>query len=106
MFRKPATADPADVARKKAAAPALRMPPESEYVLDENNRVTHYKMQSLGFVPKAKNRLGELIFNLLVTYIPSHKIRQGWLRLCGAEIGKHCSILRGTTVLDPAYLTI
>ncbi len=107
MFREPASADPADIARKKAAAPALRMaPPESEWVLDENNRVIQYKMQGIGFVPKAKNRIGELVFNLLITYIPSHAIRLGFLRLCGAKIGKHTHILRGTTVLDPAYLTI
>jgi acetyltransferase-like isoleucine patch superfamily enzyme len=106
MFREPASADPADIARKKAAAPALRMAPESEWVLDENNRVIEYKMQGIGFVPKARNRIGELMFNLVITYIPSHTVRQGFLRLCGARIGKHTSILRGTTVLDPAYLTI
>jgi acetyltransferase-like isoleucine patch superfamily enzyme len=106
MFREPASADPADVARKLAAAPALRLPPKPEMVLDENNRVTAYKMQGMGLIPKAKNRIGELLFNLVVTYIPSHAVRQGFLRLCGTKIGKHTVILRGTTILDPAYLTI
>ncbi|MGB8404116.1 MAG: acyltransferase [Mycobacterium sp.] len=106
MFREPASADPADVARKQAAAPELRLPPKPEWVLDENGRVIDYKMQGMGFVQKAKNRIGELLFNMLVTYIPSHTVRQGFLRLCGSKIGNHTSILRGTTVLDPAYLTI
>jgi len=106
MYREPASADPADVARKQAAAPALRLPPKPEMVLDENGRVTAYKMQGMGVVPKAKNRIGELLFNSFVTFIPSHTIRQGFLRLCGAKIGRNSSILRGTTVLDPAFLTI
>lgn len=106
MFREPASADPADVARKQAAAPALRLPPKPEWVLDENGRVVAYKMQGMGLVQKAKNRIGELLFNSLVTHIPSHLFRQWFLRLCGAQIGKHSSILRGTTVLDPAFLTI
>lgn len=106
MFREPASADPADVARKKAAAPALRMPPAPEWVLDENGRVITYRMQGIGFVQKARNRIGELLFNMLITHIPSHAVRQAFLRLCGAQIGDCVSILRGTTVLDPAYLTI
>jgi len=106
MFRAPASADPADVARKQAAAPALRMPPPPVMELDANGRVTSYKMQGLSVPQKARNRIGELIFNALITYIPSHTIRQGFLRMCGSKIGRNCSILRGTTVLDPAFLTI
>jgi len=102
----PASADPADVARKLAAAPDLHMPPPPEWILDENNRVIDYKMQGMTRGRKIRNRLGELFFNSFVTFIPSHTIRQGFLRLCGAKIGKHTHILRGTTILDPAYLTI
>lgn len=102
----PASADPADVARKQAAAPDLRMPPPPEWILDENNRVIDYKMQGMTRGRKIRNRLGELFFNSFVTFIPSHTIRQGYLRLMGARIGQRTSILRGTTVLDIEFLTV
>jgi acetyltransferase-like isoleucine patch superfamily enzyme len=106
MYPEPTKADPADIARKMAAAPALRIAPKSYFVLDENNRAVEFKMQGISFVQKVRNRLGELIFNFFITNVPSHNIRQGWLRLSGAKIGKRCTILRGTTVLDPSYLTL
>jgi len=102
----PARADPEDVARKKAAAPSLKMPPDPEWVIDENGRVIDFKMQGMGFRRKARNRLSELIFNAIITYIPSHTIRQGFLRLMGATIGKHSTIMRGTSILDIEFLTI
>jgi acetyltransferase-like isoleucine patch superfamily enzyme len=102
----PATADPEDVARKKAAAPTLKMPPEAEWVLGPDGRVVDYKMQGMGFRRKARNRISELIFNSFITFIPSHTIRQGFLRLMGATIGKHSSIMRGTSILDIEFLTI
>jgi acetyltransferase-like isoleucine patch superfamily enzyme len=102
----PQTADPEDVARKRAAAPGLKMPPEPEWVLGPDGRVVDFKMQGMGFGRKARNRLGELIYNMFITHIPSHTIRQGFLRLMGATIGKHSAIMRGTTVLDIEFLTI
>jgi acetyltransferase-like isoleucine patch superfamily enzyme len=42
--------------------------------------------------------LGERLFNNYVTHIPSHTIRQAWLRFFGAEIGRGTAILMGTTV--------
>lgn len=71
--------------------------------------VSHTATEQLHEVPlgrKIFNRIGLLGFNMLVTYIPSHTIRQGWLRLFGAKIGKHTSIFRGTTILDISNLTI
>jgi acetyltransferase-like isoleucine patch superfamily enzyme len=106
VFVEPAKADPEDVARKKAAAPTLKMPPEHEWVIDENGRVIDYKMKGMGFRRKARNRLSELIFNAIITYIPSHTIRQGFLRLMGATIGKHSTIMRGTSIFDIEFLTI
>lgn len=106
MYPEPTKADPDDIARKMAAAPALRIAPKSWYELDENNRAVAFKMQGIPFSQKVRNRLGELIFNFFITHVPSHAIRQGWLRMCGAKIGKRCSILRGTTILDPSYFTI
>ncbi|MDT7765770.1 MAG: hypothetical protein QOC63_5190, partial [Mycobacterium sp.] len=46
MFVEPDKADPDDVARKRAAAPDLRMPPEPTYTLDENGELISYKMQN------------------------------------------------------------
>ena len=51
-------------------------------------------------------RLGEAFYNALVTYIPSHLLRIGTLRLFGATIGRDCSFLRGTTVLGIEHLTV
>ena len=39
-----------------------------------------------------------LFYNSIVTHIPFHFIRLGYLRLCGATIGKDTAINRGTTV--------
>ena len=106
MTVEPAKADPADVARKVEAAPNLKMPPPPEWILDSNGRVVDYRMQGMTFARKARNRIGELLFNMIITHIPSHTVRQGYLRLFGARIGKGTSILRGTEVLDIEFLTI
>ena len=106
MSPEPATADPADVAAKQAAAPGLKLPPEPEWVLGPNGRVVDYKMQGMTFARKLRNRVGMLLYNMIVTYIPSHMIRQAFLRLFGATIGKDSSIMRGTTVIDIEFLTI
>jgi acetyltransferase-like isoleucine patch superfamily enzyme len=102
----PAKADPEDVARKVAAAPALKLPPPPRYTLGPDGRVTEYRMQDLALLPKARNRIGQLLFNMIITHIPSYTIRLVFLRLFGATIGKGVSIMRGTTVLDIAFLTI
>jgi acetyltransferase-like isoleucine patch superfamily enzyme len=93
-------------ARKRAAAPGLKVPPAPICEVGPNGRVTRFKLQDIGFARKVRNRLGELFFNMFITFIPSHTIRQGYLRLFGATIGKNSSILRGTEVLDIEFLTI
>jgi acetyltransferase-like isoleucine patch superfamily enzyme len=102
----PAKADPEDVARKLAAAPALKMPPPPRYTLKPDGRVTDYRMQDMAFWPKARNRIGQLLYNMIITHIPSFTVRLGYLRLFGATIGKGASIMRGTTILDIAFLTL
>jgi acetyltransferase-like isoleucine patch superfamily enzyme len=99
-------ADPEDVASKLAAAPQLKLPPPAEFILDDNGRVVDYKMQGMGFRRKATNRIGMLLFNMIITFIPSHTIRLGYLRAFGATIGKDSAIMRGTTVLDIEFLSI
>jgi acetyltransferase-like isoleucine patch superfamily enzyme len=106
MDVEPQTADPEDVARKRAAAPGLKVPPAPEWVLDPDGRVVDITMEGMGFARKLRNFLGDLIYNTFITHIPSHTIRQGYLRLMGATIGKDSSIMRGTAVLNIEFLTI
>lgn len=51
-------------------------------------------------------QLGERIFNWAITRIPSHWIRQSFLRKFGATIGTNTSIMMGTTVLGIDRLVI
>jgi acetyltransferase-like isoleucine patch superfamily enzyme len=106
VMREPTKADPADVARKKAAAPTLKIPPDPVWALNEDGSLAYYKMQGIGFWRKARNRLAQLIFNAFITHIPSHTIRLGFLRLMGATIGEHSCVMRGTSILDIEFLTI
>ncbi|MEO6472289.1 MAG: acyltransferase [Aeromicrobium sp.] len=55
---------------------------------------------------RAWRLFGVVFFNSIGTYIPFHTVRIGLLRIWGAKIGKDCSILRGSTVLDPDKLII
>jgi acetyltransferase-like isoleucine patch superfamily enzyme len=102
----PAKADPEDVARKVAAAPGLKLPPPPRMTVGPDGRVTEYRMQEMGLLRKARNRIGQLAYNMFVTYIPSHLVRLGYLRLFGATIGAGASIMRGTTILDIEFLTL
>lgn len=106
MSVEPQKADPADVARKVAAAPGLKLPPEPSYELLPDGRVANYRMQSMGVQRKARNRIGQVLYNLVITHIPSHFIRQGFLRLFGATIGTNSCICLGTTILDIEFLTV
>jgi acetyltransferase-like isoleucine patch superfamily enzyme len=51
-------------------------------------------------------RLGEALYNNVITFIPSHVLRAGVLRAFGAKVGRECSFLRGTTVLGIEHLTV
>ncbi|WP_234794202.1 acyltransferase [Mycolicibacterium flavescens] len=82
------TAD--DVARRRAAAPKLKVPPAAPPT----------------GLRRLRDRLSEQIFNLVLTHVPSHTVRQGFLRACGATIGERSAIMRGTEVYGIAYLTI
>ena len=45
-----------------------------------------------------QEQIGERLYNLVITRVPSHRIRIAWLRLFGAKIGKKTSIMMGTRV--------
>jgi acetyltransferase-like isoleucine patch superfamily enzyme len=102
----PAAADPDDVARKLAAAPGLKLPPKPQWVLDENGRIKDLVQEGMTFRRQLRNYLGMVAYNMIVTYIPSHFVRQNFLRLLGATIGKGSTIMRGCTIFDTEFLTI
>jgi acetyltransferase-like isoleucine patch superfamily enzyme len=102
----PPKLDPEDVARKLAAAPGLRLPPATEFEVGPDGRIVGFEREGMTFQRKARNYFAGVFYNMFVTYIPFHFIRLGYLRMCGAVIGKDSSILRGTTVMDPEFLTI
>ncbi len=107
MWREPQKPDPADIARKLELAPDLKIVPGPTWVLSEDgNSLVSYKMQDLSLFRKARNRIGSLLYNMFVTYIPSHTVRLGFLRVFGAKIGKGSSIMRTTSILDPEFLRI
>ena len=106
MFVEPASADPEDIARKVAANPKLKIPPPPQWVLNADGRVVDFVQEGVTTYHRARNYLAAVLYNSVVTYIPVHAIRQGYLRLFGATIGKDTAIMRGTNVLDIEYFTI
>ncbi|MEU0495618.1 acyltransferase [Mycobacterium sp. NPDC006124] len=97
-------AAPGELARKSGRVKLP--PPPREGTTTEDGKEIAYRMQDMGLLRKIRNRLGFLLFNMLVTHIPSHLIRQTFLRLCGATIGPGVCICRGTNIIDPEFLTI
>jgi putative colanic acid biosynthesis acetyltransferase WcaF len=55
---------------------------------------------------KLRSHLGAALYNMAVTWIPFHAVRQTYLRACGMKIGKHVALLRGTLVIRPEQITI
>jgi acetyltransferase-like isoleucine patch superfamily enzyme len=106
VFVEPPKADPEDVARKLAAAPDLKLPPPPSWEMGPDGEMVNYRMQTMGVARKARNRIGQLLYNMFITFVPSHTIRLGFLRLFGATIGEGSSIMRTTHVLDPEFLRI
>lgn len=50
-------------------------------------------------IRKLWEHAGIVLYNTVVTHVPSHRIRQAVLRMWGARIGRESAIFRGTTVL-------
>ncbi|GAB25896.1 MAG TPA: acyltransferase [Gordonia polyisoprenivorans] len=74
--------------------------PASVTVPERDDFTPRYSFNDISTIAKARNRVGILLYNNLITFIPSHTIRQAFLRLFGAKIGKDTSILRGCQVFD------
>jgi acetyltransferase-like isoleucine patch superfamily enzyme len=99
-------AESKDFSSKLAAAPTLKLPPEMVWVTGPDGKTIDANSVGVTFLQKVRRWLSMLVFNAIVTYIPSHTVRQAYLRLFGADIGKDSAIMRGTTVIDIQYLTI
>lgn len=54
----------------------------------------------------AQEQIGERLYNLVITRVPSHWVRLNWLRLFGAKIGKNTSIMMRTRVHGLKQLTV
>ena len=106
VFVEPAVADPEDIARKVAANPKLKVPPPPQWVLDADGRVVDWVQEGVTTYQKVRNYLAAMFYNSVVTHLPFHAVRQGYLRLFGATIGKDTAIMRGANVLDIEYFTI
>lgn len=48
--------------------------------------------------------LGQALFNLIVTHLPGHWLRQAWLRALGAQIGVGSILFRGLEVIGAQNL--
>jgi len=73
---------------------------------EEPDAVHPTKIQRDWFPTNKWEQIGERLFNLVVTRVPSHWIRLGTLRLFGAKIGRRTSINLGTRVLGIQQLII
>lgn len=52
------------------------------------------------------DQLGVAAYNIVLTFVPSHSVRLGALRLWGASVGAGSTVSRGTTVFDIDKLVI
>jgi putative colanic acid biosynthesis acetyltransferase WcaF len=59
-----------------------------------------------GYSTNRREQFGERFFNYLITHIPSHTIRQAFLRYFGVNIGRNTSIMMGATILGLGRLVI
>jgi len=106
MFVEPQASDPEVIARKIAVNPNVRIPPRMEWVTDSEGRILDYKLEGDTVLKRLRDLYAAWFYNNFVTYIPFHFIRQGYLRLLGAKIGKGSSINRGTEVWSIPYIVI
>src|SRR6476620_4549968 len=106
MFVEPQASDPEVIARKRAVNPKVRIPPRMEWVLDDDGHIVNYKLAGETTFHRVRDVYAAWLFNNFVTYIPIHFVRQAYLRLFGAKIGKDTAINRGTSVWSIPYLVI
>lgn len=106
MFVEPQGSDPELIARKRAVNPKVRNPPRMNWVLDDEGHIVNFRIAGETVWSRVRNLYAAWFFNNFVTFVPSHFVRQGYLRLFGASIGKDTAINRGTNVWSMPYLVI
>ena len=58
------------------------------------------------FPSDAREQLGERLYNLIITHVPSGRLRVAWLRAFGAHIGRGSHLDTGSRVLGLKQLSI
>lgn len=106
MFVEPQASDPEAIARKRAVNPNVRIPPKMEWVTEPDGRIVNYKLEGETLFRRIWDVYIAYFYNTVVTYIPFHFIRLGYLRMFGAKIGKGSAINRGTGVWSIQYIVI
>ena len=106
MFVEPQASDPEVIAKKRAVNPNVRIPPRMEWVTDADGRIVNYRLAGETSLHRIRDLYAAWFYNNFVTYIPVHFIRQSYLRLFGASIGKGSAINRGTEVYSIPYIVI
>jgi acetyltransferase-like isoleucine patch superfamily enzyme len=106
MFIEPQASDPEVIARKREINPKVRVPPRMEWVLDDEGHIVDYQLAGDTVFHRVRDLYAAWLYNNLITYIPFHFVRQAYLRLFGASIGKDSAINRGTNVWSIPYLVI
>lgn len=55
---------------------------------------------------KVRSHLGAAFYNVAVSGVPFHAIRQGYLRACGMQIGRQVALMRGAIIIRPDQISI
>ncbi|MFN3326659.1 MAG: acyltransferase [Bryobacteraceae bacterium] len=55
---------------------------------------------------KIRSHLGAAGYNIAVSGIPFHSVRQAWLRAVGMRLGERVCIMRGSTIVRPERISI
>lgn len=106
MFVEPQASDPEVIARKRAVNPKVRSPSRMEWITDDDGNIVNFRIAGETVLSRVRDLYAAWFFNNFVTYVPSHFVRQAYLRLFGATIGKDTAINRGTNVWSMPYLVI
>ena len=64
------------------------------------------RLERQPLLPRLTRFLAQAVFNLLITHLPGHWLRLGWLRAVGADVGRGVCVFRGTTVIGAEHLVL
>src|SRR4051812_26418804 len=106
MFVEPQASDPELIAKKHAVNPNVRSPGRMEWITDSDGHIVNFRIAGETKWSRFLNLYAAWFFNNFVTYVPFHFVRQSYLRLFGATIGKGSALNRGTHVWSIPYLVI